>query len=1659
MIYTQAQNDELPVSSSVSNQTGLPNISIPLVTLSSSDIIGDPTTRNLSLQFSVLAAIPQNNNPFGIGWDIGCLSVFEDNKKFKISTGQQYSYSHMDVESGRIFFLDQKTQDFAVFYNSAEDYYRVVHKDGVVEILYSSGYQRYSLTSLFFPNGEKFDFLYRNINFVEALSRITDGDGSDILSLKYENYRLNSAKIRLAVGEVEYFFDVASTGGKNTLNNIHRPTGTPKEFSNTAVEYDDIYGHNIITKIQYDEGLVETFVYETGGHKYDTGNGVSTVPRVREHVRDPGAHMAPTVCWYKYPDESEGSVNFLGYPNKYDWSNDMDNIYAWGNASEYSYWVEVITSPGTPAEGVHRATYNTFHLKTAEVVSSMGCILESAYEYPCDFTENREKVFADQPCNLKFPTKISKKYYRAGDDSSTTFETFYDTDEYGNVLREKLPSGPEKFSDYYSFKGESGSCPPDPFNSFNRFLKRTTIKATDGIVMKTRKFKYQSLHPLTQGAAEISTVIKPSAVDICDGDDCVATATFSYLAKVGSFVLHNRFSNCKFVMHSTSADTKSYSTSALFEYKVENTLITKKTTVQGYDNTQYSFDETSFVNSDLIVRETDRCGVKSEASYDLVGNVLTTTQAVGTDYEKSIRYQYHHIKDSSRSTSIIRTTSNGVKYKYTADGYGRTVSTARTLTSDPKDDVYYDILSRSFDEKGKITSETTTDYRPSGEELCSVTSKLRYDGWGEVCEKETNDGVVEITHRDPILMQKTVHTVARNSSGEVIASLAPEVTTFNKSKLPTEIERRSTVGIISTTIEYDRLGRKAKLISPMKYGTSFESYDVFDRVLRVKDPLNRVIRTKYAPFSPKELVSTISVQFEKKSVQCGVRQFDGIGRMISKAVEGYTTKYSFNDGQTDPSTVTTPSGGKIMYGYDGALPDLPISISSSSETSDPVNISKNTYQYSKHGETRGYLVKAENENAIYEVSYGPSGALHCVVQSQKNSENKGKPVKTTYNKRSLAGRLLSVTHESSSGKIDIEQRFDNVGRLLSTTQSGTEISLGYDELGRTKTESVKDKNGNLKQSTELSFDDLNREVCREIRTHSGGVEKVYAIANEHDVESRIVKKTVKVNGVLKLAERFQYDKCNRLTHHRVVDGYDPSFLPSSASGLPIIAHEWTFGILDNITMHQRKLEGSQVEKQTMYYQNDQSTRLNRVHTSIYDGSTSNFLKEDFFYFDGEGNVKTIVEKGINTDRSIHLKYTTSGRTLSVNDSSEQGETTFRYDPFERIVGMNTANQYYLSSDVILEEDGNNRLEFTRCGSHVVAEKEGEDITYLGMSHNKTALIRHTKKTSEFQAFDVYGSGDVRSRTGFVGERKFGSGDNVFYLLGDGTRNYLPNFAMFSSMDTFSPFRAGGINPYMYCYGNAVNLVDPLGRYSVETDLALNTVGLVGAILMTIATGGAGLPAALGLMSAVIGGASAILGMTADSMAIHDRNQNLDRSRAISIIGLTSSITGAIALATGALGGALGGIADDVMKSGKYVVNPKRGGTLKTNARRSHVALTESGAEDVGGVTLLAGRSKRADIYLMAKGKGAKFAKVFKAAAGGLGIDIDNFKYAVNGEHLLKKRALHGMWAVAQGGGLGISGTLLTKGTWAIESQTSEEEGDVEKVYEDVVKQVIDLKHP
>lgn len=122
-------------------------------------------------------------------------------------------------------------------------------------------------------------------------------------------------------------------------------------------------------------------------------------------------------------------------------------------------------------------------------------------------------------------------------------------------------------------------------------------------------------------------------------------------------------------------------------------------------------------------------------------------------------------------------------------------------------------------------------------------------------------------------------------------------------------------------------------------------------------------------------------------------------------------------------------------------------------------------------------------------------------------------------------------------------------------------------------------------------------------------------------------------------------------------------------------------------------------------------------------------------------------------------------------------------------------------------------------------------------------------------------------------------------LGNGYRSYRTGLMRFICPDSWSPFGAGGINPYTYCAGDPVNRADPSGHFSRGQWIGMG-LGLVAGIALGIVTEGAAMPFVLTLIATVTG--DAMIGAGAELITETVDNKEINRREVFMAAGISAA---------------------------------------------------------------------------------------------------------------------------------------------------------------------------
>ena len=165
---------------------------------------------------------------------------------------------------------------------------------------------------------------------------------------------------------------------------------------------------------------------------------------------------------------------------------------------------------------------------------------------------------------------------------------------------------------------------------------------------------------------------------------------------------------------------------------------------------------------------------------------------------------------------------------------------------------------------------------------------------------------------------------------------------------------------------------------------------------------------------------------------------------------------------------------------------------------------------------------------------------------------------------------------------------------------------------------------------------------------------------------------------------------------------------------------------------------------------------------------------------------------------------------------------YQYDPLDRLVDCTPSAQartqrFYLKERLTSEIQGLVQRSIFQQDDRLLAQQQRQDggveTTLLATDQQRSMLHALDATQPRALAYTPYGhrpaENGLLSLLGFNGERP----DPLtgHYLLGNGYRAFNPVLMRFNSPDSWSPFGEGGMNAYVYCLGDPVNMNDPTGH--------------------------------------------------------------------------------------------------------------------------------------------------------------------------------------------------------------------------------------------------------
>ena len=1372
------------VAGGVDPRTGIYTLALTLGAIRSADLNGP--SFNLVLGYNPLNT---RNAGYGTGWSLSTSRYDLRSKVMTLVSGETYKASETPKA---LFFKEMKLESARVL-KTGIGRYEVHYKDGRREELEVFGATRIAVPmKIIAANGASIALKYALFNEQPMLVEIRD------VKRKLLNVSRTAGRLTLTQNpDMPDSAEFSMTFKNDRVTAIGLPVGRGWD-----IQYEVIEGISYVKRVESPLGAVENIRYKRFGHLLPAGGGVQSLPYVIAHDIFAKQGQPKVIKTYTYSDR-----NYLGHGVPSDPNDDGDPLYRAQGDYQYSSTEQLIV--GRKLHTHTKRTYNKFHLLVAEVTTCNDAVVSATTEYHC----NLAKPFTEQVAQFRKPKSQTLSYENSATKNKRTETTITEFDTAGNLLRQVGTNGVSTQFEYYP-DTESEGCPQDPLG-FVRFLKQKTVIPAGGVGVSTvTRYRY-ALLPALDGATQTNVApIQESFFELADGIETLRTQVdLTYLDTPKDPARHGLLQQQSIIRNTTTTHID-------YAYVLDGTQLVLKKTVQGFDGTTRSSEQTLSTLSGLVMSERDADDSVIEYQYDKLGRRLLKTLGPGTAYASSTRWSYQAAMGNQPATMTTTDSSGGMQIA-TFDALGRICAIEEKDCDHPDPQGNCPMrtaYTARHDQSGRPVEVIHSDWWDGL--VREVRTEFSYDSWGQVTETRHGDGRIEHTEFDPI----------RREQQSWQQGMGKTVTAFNAFGKPASIEvfdlKNQSLG--KSVYVYDGLGRTVAQTDPAGNTTTYE-YDVFDRMVRSVLPDEDAVETAYAPHN----TAALPVEIKVAGFLLGQQTFDGLNRLTATSVGGRKSVVSYEAGRSLPKSSTDATGQKVEFVHAPELGGLLTERKAVTEGQESGLITRFTYD-ALNGKTRSCIEQGRERH----FEYFPSGRL------KSETSQYGEQRKTVSHTYSFAG--LPLTYMDVLGtRHQIE--YDNWGRRTSFKQGAVQAGFFYDKRGLLERIETRDTSTKRLLTTRLTYDDIGREATRSFEVNGLPTQ---TLTSTYTVAGKLAQKVLTRGTSVLRDERFTYDVRGRLAQYDC----DGSQRPRDPYGKEIAQQIFTFDALDNIlTLQTTFPEG--VNLTTFSFSKIDPAQLIGVTHSHADYPASVTLE-----YDADGRM-------IKDDQARTLTYDAFGRLTQVSNAQGEVMRGFHYDGFDRIVELSQpriadAQRYYHNSTVSCEIRGVDSCSVVRNGGMVLAQQQhGADAgsRLFGTDQQQSVLTQLHGEQWQANAYSPYGhrpaEGGLFSLAGFNGEQL----DAVtgLYLLGNGYRAYSPTLMRFTSPDSMSPFGAGGLNAYAYCLGDPVNRIDPTGHISWQS-IAGIALGIIG-IVASIVTLGAATPLALVAMGLGIASGAAAVG--------------------------------------------------------------------------------------------------------------------------------------------------------------------------------------------------------
>ncbi|WP_438280871.1 RHS repeat domain-containing protein, partial [Pseudomonas alabamensis] len=1248
-----------------------------------------------------------HDSGYGKGWNLQ-LTEFDPSRERRIislASGETFKSTGRVGSTNQLAMQEKKIDTFHL-YEESDSRWRVVHRSGQVEILELKGEsdrRRAMPVQIFNEQGQWLKLEYTTFSDFPRLTKVTDMRGKTLLTIGRESDQV-TLTFPTDVGDATYALVLADSD--NRVARIELPTDNLASWRFT---YDRIRTIDCISRVRTPTGGFEEVFYQDDGHLFPGSSGRASLPRVTRHVVHPG-HGQPSIdTRYTY---SANGHNFLGGNAQLDWYDDgLDNLFR--QVMEYDYeTTETLWVDDKPVRSIQR-NFNKFHLLTSETtchgsqLSDDGKTVVGNYikENVTTYKLTADRRFDEQPNYCQLPHGVVTRWYLKNNATRNRSQSTSSTyDDHGNLLTHQAVNGIQETYTWYA--SDEPGYPGNEENFVCHLKEKIETPASghhEGATARTTHYTYQRLPVLSAATGDMRLQYWIAVEDeqLKDTRDLKTVRNTYWLAESETVMpntplLHGRlcsqvscFPNPKAGQpgEPSTLDTKleyTYTFETLDWESAQNRVPSVKGTAQilqsaqklvGFDGVTKTQKEQHSLKTGQLLLNRDDTDTEILTIPDKLRRTHREIVSPGKVEEAYRQYEYHLCANDTDQASQTQFDVKGIKSVTLLDGAYRVIEEQREdpdhevpdkplrsdheipgepLRSDHEvpDKPLRSTYKASFDAWGNMVSETEIDWLTECE--LKLTSRIRYDAWGEQQCVIGPDGVGAFAETDPIGDGSTgpirrewrqqlfdaagndVEDGPKTGVTEVQLGLFDSPVCVRRwiEKEPEE-ERRGGekapedepefVLASKITTEYDGFGRKAKEeagLSDVSKQVEVFTYDAFDRLLTHSLKEGEVVVRTYAPHSDKDLPMTIKVDVDDKPL-LGEQHFDGLDRMILSITGGRQQRYDYLPGQLKPCTVTTPEG-VVEYEYCPFLSEEPV-------------------QRKLGGKTASYTFDPQNARLSSCEEPGEEGFQRTYYSTgEVRTETRGQyHMSYVYSYRGRIESYIDVLGQTQ------RYEYDGVGRLRNTSLGALSTTFEHDALGRVLSfeTSETDNDGcsvNTLKTT-LGYDDLERETSR---TFSYGHDLDEVLTQDYDDFDRITKRTLSQGDTVLREESYTYDTRGRLTTYQCTGDQ----CPIDPYGNMIKSQRFRFDPLDNIT-HVLTQFGNNRNTATYHFENTQDpTQLTRITNSF----GAPYPDEIKLEYDGNGNL-------IRDDEGRVLKYDALNR-LRLVTNREQDSHAYGYDP-------------------------------------------------------------------------------------------------------------------------------------------------------------------------------------------------------------------------------------------------------------------------------------------------------------------------------------------------------------------------------------------------------------